>query len=580
VELASARVVVVVIVIVMDGATIEASGVVGDRRGIVALNVVVDGRATAYTAEEDDGGEVMITSPTGEGVVVDAVSMGADAEELVKALMRSRREREDAAGEEEEEEEGAPSSPTTSAPAIRKDDEKEEHEGEVNYGFHKAKLRDELESLRALVKVERDALEAVRRETSALQSSREATSSDEADVVDKLTRTRTELEFLESEQAHVEGKLLELTEDLEYQAKNSATVRKACTAEEARLRAALDALRVEIAEEEQRLYDVKSETAVAIDVLEENEDYIEKVQGKLQDLQLKVEEKAAVLRELDADHGALADELEQMRAKAKEESEAAERARADHNSSEAQARESIDNLKSEIKRLQEEHAKYVADIECSDAALAEAVSLLQVAKETAEHQRAGATSPSAWMKNPLHSPLTSSFRHVRGESMFQMHDSARTSPREPPSPVHAIRLFEDDAPITSRQEDLALQRLISLERAAEVAEARREFAEASARESEVRLRRMVDFISRSTSSSPTASPPCERQVLHTERGTLQHNTPSVIQSLESLRMQLASAVKPKQMQRAPSGHTTLRETSAREELHFKLKQLIDEVGRR
>lgn len=164
--------------------------------------------------------------------------------------------------------------------------------------------------------------------------------------------------------------------------------------------------------------------------------------------------------------------------------------------------------------------------------------------------------------------------------MFQMRDSARTSPREPPSPVHAIRLFEDDAPFTSRQEDLALQRLISLERAAEVAEARREFAEASARESEVRLRRMVDFISRSTSSSPTASPPCERQVLHTERGTLQHNTPSVIQSLESLRMQLASAVKPKQMQRAPSAHTTLRETSAREELHFKLKQLIDEVGRR
>ena len=267
------------------GWAIEAGGW-GDRRGIVALNVVVDGRATAYTAEEDDGGEVMITSPTGEGVVVDAVSMGADAEELVKALMRSRREREDAAGEEEEEEEeDAP----TSALAIQKDDEKEEHEGEVNYGFHKAKLRDELESLRALVKVERDALEAVRRETSALQSSREATSSDEADVVDKLTRTRTELEFLESEQAHVEGKLLELTEDLEYQAKNSATIRKACTAEEARLSAALDALRVEIAEEEQRLYDVKSETAVAIDVLEENEDYIEKFQGKLQDLQLKVE---------------------------------------------------------------------------------------------------------------------------------------------------------------------------------------------------------------------------------------------------------------------------------------------------
>ena len=297
------------------GGAIEAGGW-GDRRGIVALNVVVDGRATAYTAEEDDGGEVMITSPTGEGVVVDAVSMGADAEELVKALMRSRREREDAVGEEEEEEDG-PTSRTTSAPAVGKDDVKEEDDGEVNYGFHKAKLRDELESLRALVKVERDALEAVRRETSALQSSREATSSDEADVVDKLTRTRTELEFLESEQAHVEGKLLELTEDLEYQSKNSATIRKACTAEEARLSAALDALRVEIAEEEQRLYDVKSETAVAIDVLEENEDYIEKVQGKLQDLQLKVEEKAAVLRELDADHVALEDELEQMRAKAK-----------------------------------------------------------------------------------------------------------------------------------------------------------------------------------------------------------------------------------------------------------------------
>eukprot|EP00223_Ostreococcus_mediterraneus_P002214 CAMPEP_0179607088 /NCGR_PEP_ID=MMETSP0930-20121108/1757_1 /TAXON_ID=548131 ORGANISM="Ostreococcus mediterraneus, Strain clade-D-RCC1621" /NCGR_SAMPLE_ID=MMETSP0930 /ASSEMBLY_ACC=CAM_ASM_000580 /LENGTH=316 /DNA_ID=CAMNT_0021475539 /DNA_START=1323 /DNA_END=2274 /DNA_ORIENTATION=- len=252
--------------------------------------------------------------------------------------------------EEEEEEEDAP----TSALAIQKDDEKEEHEGEVNYGFHKAKLRDELESLRALVKVERDALEAVRRVGVAIEPRGDV--NDEADVVDKLTRTRTELEFLESEQAHVEGKLLELTEDLEYQSKNSATIRKACTAEEARLSAALDALRVEIAEEEQRLYDVKSETAVAIDVLEENEDYIEKVQGKLQDLQLKVEEKAAVLRELDADHVALEDELEQMRAKAKEESEAAERAHADHNSSEAQARETIDTLNSEIKRLKEDHA--------------------------------------------------------------------------------------------------------------------------------------------------------------------------------------------------------------------------------
>jgi hypothetical protein len=263
----------------------------------------------------------------------------------------------------------------------------------------------------------------------------------------------------------------------------------------------------------------------------------------------------------------------------KEESEAAERARADRNSSEAQARESIETLKAEIKRLQEDQAKYALDIERSETALAEAVSLLQVAKETTANERTGAMSPSTWIKNPLHSPSSSSFRHARGESMFQMYDSARNSPREPPSPVHAIRLFEDDAPMESRQESLALKRLMSLERAAEIAEARRESAEAGARESEMRLRRMVDFINRSTNSSPTTSPPSERQPLHTDRGTHYHNnTASAIHSLESLRMQLASVVKPKQVREA--SHTTIRESSAREELHFKLKQLITEVGRR
>ena len=81
-----------------------------------------------------------------------------------------------------------------------------------------------------------------------LRTTREVTSSDEAVVKDKLTRTRTQLTLLENEQAE------SFKEDLEYQHKSSAVVRKACQDEEERLRSHLENLQIEIEEEEARLF--------------------------------------------------------------------------------------------------------------------------------------------------------------------------------------------------------------------------------------------------------------------------------------------------------------------------------------
>lgn len=477
-------------------------------------------------------------------------NVSADAEELVKALLKSQRERESFV--EVAQETGAARSKGSSNRSGHSTPD------DINYGFHKAQLRDELEKIRRQVLEETLTLEGLRRETAELRTTRAATSSDEAVVKDKLTKTRTQLTLLENEQA-------QLTEDLEYQHKSSAAVRKACQDEEHRLRKQIDELRKEAADEEERAMQLKSDTCIAVEILEEHEQYIEKVKGKLEGLEAEVESKTKLLRELDCDQGSIEEELEALRTKLKEESELGDRLRAKEAEDRANAQRALEAIKTEAEKLKEDKRSYEADIERSQEALAEAVHLLQVAKDTAEQEM-------SWTANPLRTPPP--YRQV-GHSY--VYDSAQNSPLE--APMQGVRLFDDSPMMKVSAEDKAYHHLMIMEKAAKDAEARRMAAESGAHTAEVRLRRMVEFVNR-LGPSATSSPSRPRSPQSGDYAIYRRDSPtnSVIDSLDSLRLQLASAVK--QKSRAGLDKVSRRRESApREELHFKLNQLIDEIGK-
>lgn len=488
------------------------------------------------------------TSPNEAAPALDA-SASPNAEQLVKALLQSQRERE--AVEEEEEQRQRLKALT---PA--------ESESDLDHGLQKAQLRDELELLREQVRLEALKLEDLQHRTAEFQKS---TSSDEAVVNDKLTKTRTQLTLLENEQAQVEGEIRELTEDLQYQHKSSVTVRKAYQDEEIRLREQLEAFNSQIKDEEERLEEVKSETEVAIGILEEHEEYIEKLRIKLEGLETDVSSKTALLQELDNDQGSMEEEVSALQASLdelrKEELAIKER----NGREESQSRDLVDALKKDIERLQEDRKAYQADVERSQAVLAEAVELLQDAKEAAEKQR---FAQSIRTRNPLSSPA--SFYDGRG-----IDDEFGDARSQMASPISGVRLF-DDSPMRYNEEEIAYRRLMTIEKAAQEAEARRSVAESNAKEAEIRLRRMVNLVSRTSSKSGRSSPPSEPRSPYSGSSTPSRDDGDVVNSLEQLRMQLKSGLKSKSNHESAA---TFEARTPREELHSKLNQLISEIGK-
>jgi hypothetical protein len=476
-------------------------------------------------------------------------SASPNAEQLVKALLQSQREREAVEQEEEQRQRLKALKPA-------------ESESDLDHGLQKAQLRDELDLLREQVRLEALKLEDLQHRTAEFQKS---TSSDEAVVNDKLTKTRTQLTLLENEQAQVEGEIRELTEDLQYQHKSSVTVRKAYQDEEIRLREQLEALNSQIKDEEERLEEVKSETGVAIGILEEHEEYIEKLRNKLEGLETDVSSKTALLQELDNDQGSMEEEVSALQASLaelrKEEVAIKER----NGRQESQARDSVDALKKDIERLQEDRKTYQADVERSQAVLAEAVELLQDAKEAAEKQH---FTPSIRTRNPLSSPT--SFYDGCG-----IDDECGGARSQMASPISGVRLF-DDSPMRYNEEDIAYRRLMTIEKAAQEAEARRSVAESNAKEAEIRLRRMVNLVSRTSSKSGHSSPPFEPRSPYSGSSTPSRDDGNVVNSLEQLRIQLKSGLKSKSNHESAA---TFEVRTPREELHSKLNQLISEIGK-
>ena len=494
--------------------------------------------------------EAYNTSPN-EAAAAAALDASAspNAEQLVKALLQSQREREAVEQEEEQRQRLKALTPA-------------ESESDLDHGLQKAQLRDELELLREQVRLEALKLEDLQHRTAEFQKS---TSSDEAVVNDKLTKTRTQLTLLENEQAQVEGEIRELTEDLQYQHKSSVTVRKAYQDEEIRLREQLEALNSQIKDEEERLEEVKSETEVALGILEEHEEYIEKLRNKLEGLETDVSSKTALLQELDSDQGSMEEEVSALQASLaelrKEEVAIKER----NGRQESQARDSVDALKKDIERLQEDRKTYQADVERSQAVLAEAVELLQDAKEAAEKQH---FTTSIRTRNPLSSPTS----FYDGCSIDDECGGARS---QMASPISGVRLF-DDSPMRYNEEEIAYRRLMTIEKAAQEAEARRSVAESNAKEAEIRLRRMVNLVSRTSSKSGHSSPPFEPRSPYSGSSTPSRDDGNVVNSLEQLRMQLKSGLKSKSNHESAAAFEV---RTPREELHSKLNQLISEIGK-
>jgi len=488
------------------------------------------------------------TFPNESAVATLDARASPNAEQLVKALLQSQRERE-AVEEEEEQRQRL----KTLTPA--------ESESDLDHGLQKAQLRDELELLCEQVRLEALKLEDLQHRTAEFQKS---TSSDEAVVSDKLTKTRTQLTLLENEHAQVEGEIRELTEDLQYQHKSSVTVLKAYQDEEIRLREQLEALNGQIKDEEERLEEVKSETEVAIGILEEHEEYIEKLRNKLEGLETDVSSKTALLQELDNDQGSMEEEVSALQASLdelrKEELAIKER----QSRQESQARDSVDALKKDIERLQEDRKTCQADVERSQAVLAEAVELLRDAKEAAEKQH---FTPSIRTRNPFSPPA--SFYDGRG-----VDDDCGAARSQMASPISGVRLF-DDSPMRYNEEEIAYRRLMTIEKAAHEAEARRSVAESNAKEAEIRLRRMVNLVSRTSSKCGRSSPPSEPRSPYSGSSTPCKNDDNVVNSLEQLRIQLKSGLKSK----SNNESATFEVRTPREELHSKLNQLISEIGK-
>lgn len=495
--------------------------------------------------------EAYNTSPNEAAAAAAALDASAspNAEQLVKALLQSQREREAVEQEEEQRQRLKALTPA-------------ESESDLDHGLQKAQLRDELELLREQVRLEALKLEDLQHRTAEFQKS---TSSDEAVVNDKLTKTRTQLTLLENEQAQVEGEIRELTEDLQYQHKSSVTVRKAYQDEEIRLREQLEALNSQIKDEEERLEEVKSETEVALGILEEHEEYIEKLRNKLEGLETDVSSKTALLQELDSDQGSMEEEVSALQASLaelrKEEVAIKER----NGRQESQARDSVDALKKDIERLQEDRKTYQADVERSQAVLAEAVELLQDAKEAAEKQH---FTTSIRTRNPLSSPTS----FYDGCSIDDECGGARS---QMASPISGVRLF-DDSPMRYNEEEIAYRRLMTIEKAAQEAEARRSVAESNAKEAEIRLRRMVNLVSRTSSKSGHSSPPSEPRSPYSGSSTPSRDDGNVVNSLEQLRIQLKSGLKSKSNHESAAAFEV---RTPREELHSKLNQLISEIGK-
>ena len=162
--------------------------------------------------------------------------------------------------------------------------------------------------------------------------------------------------------------------------------------EEERLRSHLENLQIEIEEEEARLFQAKSDTKISVEILEEHEEYVDKVKRKLEGLEAAVESKTALLRELDDDQGSMEDELETLRMQMRKELEEAEMIRAKQEDDKQKTQAEMDALRKEVERLKDDQRKYQTDIERSQEALDEAVRLFQSAKDAAEREICWKTS--------------------------------------------------------------------------------------------------------------------------------------------------------------------------------------------
>ena len=204
-------------------AEVERANIETRERLTIAIDVKGDGYETIGSSMETTPPPATPVESTNFSKAETGLAVSADAEELVKALLKSQRERETLG-------EANGNNNTIGEEQIVESDADdtlgggESHVESINCGYQ-AKLRDKLAQIRSQVHEETLKLEKLRRETMELRTTREVTSSDEAVVKDKLTRTRTQLTLLENEQA-------QLAEDLEYQHKSSAVVRKACQDEE------------------------------------------------------------------------------------------------------------------------------------------------------------------------------------------------------------------------------------------------------------------------------------------------------------------------------------------------------------
>ena len=421
-----------------------------ERLETIAIDLKGDGYETIGSSMETTPPPATPVESTNFSKAETGLAVSADAEELVKALLKSQRERETLG-------EANGNNNTIGEEQIVESDGDdtlgggESHVESINCGYHKAKLRDELAQIRSQVHEETLKLEKLRRETMELRTTREVTSSDEAVVKDKLTRTRTQLTLLENEQA-------QLAEDLEYQHKSSAVVRKACQDEEERLRSHLENLQIEIEEEEARLFQAKSDTKISVEILEEHEEYVDKVKRQLEGLEAAVESKTALLRELDDDQGSMEDELETLRMQMRKELEEAEMIRAKQEDDKQKTQAEMDALRKEVERLKDDQRRYQTDIERSQEALDEAVRLFQSAKDTAERE-------ICWKTSSFSAPPSQSRHSV------EMYDSAQNSPVSTPFgnkvalDVRPIRLFEDSSTNNHHEADFYC-RMMMMEKAA------------------------------------------------------------------------------------------------------------------
>jgi len=540
------------------------------ERLTIAIEVEGDGDGTIGSSMETTPPPATPVESTNFSMAEMGLAVSADAEELVKALLKSQREREtlgDANGNNIIGEEQI-----VETNGIDTLGNEESYVESINYGYHKAKLRDELAQIRSQVHEETLKLEKLRRETTELKTTREVTSSDEAVVKDKLTKTRTQLTLLENEQA-------QLAEDLEYQHKSSAVVRKACQDEEERLRSHLENLQIEIEEEENRLSQAKCDTKISMEILEEHEEYVDKVKRQLKGLEAAVESKTALLRELDEDQGSMEDELETLRSQMRKELEEAEIIRAKQEDDKQKTQAEMDALKKEVEQLKDDQRKYEIDIQRSQEALDEAVRLFQSAKDATERE-------ICWKANSFSAPNSFSASHSQSRHSVEMYDSAQNSPvsapfgNKVPLDVRPIRLFEDSSTNNHYEADFYC-RMMMIEKAAKDAEARKAMAEASVKKTEARLRRMVDFINRA-SIGPCSSPSSSRGIAGYQKsintGSSYKNRTSVAtECLDFPRSMSQSASKERAHPEQPFSRD--RNVSQRAEFHNKLNELLDTISR-